>query len=250
MKALRILDPLIRRQDDFFGKNNRLWPIRGRKPGVIYETENDYHRLYNIGLKKTQMTDNPMRRMRFYTILQAVRNVANVEGDACEAGCFRGLSAWLAAGEFQRLGRKLTFHICDSFEGLSEASELDAPLFPKKNPQQGGSSKFACDQEQVSANLSEYDFIKYHKGWIPAQFSNLSDLNFCYVHIDVDLYEPTRDSMEFFWPRLNRGGVVLLDDYGTTRYPGARRAIDEYFGKQSNYRLFEQPSGQAIAIKI
>jgi O-methyltransferase len=48
------------------------------------------------------------------------------------------------------------------------------------------------------------------------------------VHIDVDIYEPTRDSMAFFYPRLNDGGIIICDDYGFKSYPGATKAVDEF----------------------
>jgi hypothetical protein len=245
VKVLKFLAPLRGQQSENQVSDFPLWPSSSRKPRVLYEAEDHYHRLYDLGMQKTQMTDNPMRRMRHYTILQAVKNVAGVEGDACEAGCYRGLSAWLAAGAFARSGRKLTFHICDSFEGLSETKNQDKSIYSSKKKVK----TFACDEDQVRANLSEFDSIEYHKGWIPTQFAALENCRFCYVHIDVDLYEPTRDSIEFLWPRLNKGGVMLLDDYATTRYPGAKQAIDEYFSDKSNYFLVERSCGQAIALK-
>jgi hypothetical protein len=49
---------------------------------------------------------------------------------------------------------------------------------------------------------------------------------------------------------MNRGAIILFDDYGTTNFPGARRAIDEFLVTQSNYVFFEQPAGQAFAIKL
>ena len=48
------------------------------------------------------------------------------------------------------------------------------------------------------------------------------------VHVDVDLYQPTRDSIDFFYPRLNPGGLFVCDDYGFTTCPGATKAIDDF----------------------
>jgi hypothetical protein len=47
------------------------------------------------------------------------------------------------------------------------------------------------------------------------------------VHIDVDLYQPYVDSIEFFYPRLLDGGVMVFDDYGSAGFMGARKAVDE-----------------------
>ncbi|HEX3704868.1 MAG TPA: TylF/MycF/NovP-related O-methyltransferase, partial [Vicinamibacterales bacterium] len=48
------------------------------------------------------------------------------------------------------------------------------------------------------------------------------------LHIDVDLYEPTRDSIAFLYERMNPGGIVVCDDYGFMTCPGATKAIDEF----------------------
>ena len=48
-----------------------------------------------------------------------------------------------------------------------------------------------------------------------------------FVHIDVDLYQPTRDSLEFFYPRMNDGGIIIVDDFACSVCPGATRAVEE-----------------------
>ena len=85
-----------------------------------------------------------------------------------------------------------------------------------------------------------------HRGWIPERFPDVADERFSFVHVDVDLYEPHRDSIEFFWPRLTKGGVMVFDDYGSMYCPGARRAVDEAFAPTD---VVESPSGQAFVIK-
>lgn len=248
MKYETVIDQLRMRGRQLLRKDRRLWPPNNKnRPGVFYETPNDYHKTYEAGLLKTQMKDNPARRLRFFTIHQAIQNTLNVPGDAIEAGCYRGLSAWLAATALRQHGRELQFHLCDSFEGLSQRQAVDSPLYENRK---GKRHQFQCDESQVRENLSDFSFIQYHKGWIPNQFKALEECRFCYAHIDVDLYEPTRDTIEFVWPRMNGGAIVLLDDYGSTNFPGARRAIDEFLAKQKDYVFFEQPSGQALIVKL
>jgi hypothetical protein len=226
-----------------------LWPTAqfNAPARVVYE-EPGYHQQYEKALAATHMPDNPMRRMRHFGIAQAARSVTDVPGDACEIGCLAGLSAWLAADAFRQSGKKITFHLCDSFEGLSEYTEKDRD---KTGAMPGfAPTQFKCPEDQVRKNLAEFDFIRTHKGWIPEPFKVLQDARFCYGHIDVDLYEPTRDSIHFIWERLNPRGVVLFDDYGTCLFPGARVAIDEFFQGRKDYFLYEQPAGQAVAVKI
>lgn len=228
-----------------------LWPapiVNGRAR-VVYEADRDYHARYDRALSATGMRDNPMRRLRFFGIAQAVAAASRVPGDAIEAGCFRGLSAWLACDAFRRAGRQVAFHLCDSFEGLSDFTGPDLAGRGRVD-EAGTKAKFACPEEAVRRNLSEFDFVRTHKGWIPAPFASLGHDRFCYAHIDVDLYEPTRDSLAFIWPRMNLHGVVVFDDYGTMNFPGARKAIDEFYSDRTDYFLVEHPAGQATAIKL
>ena len=76
--------------------------------------------------------------------------------------------------------------------------------------------------------LEGHEAVRLLKGWIPERFAEVADRRFAFVHVDVDLLAPTRDSVSFFYPRLNDGGILLCDDYGFTSCPGATRAIDDY----------------------
>jgi hypothetical protein len=49
------------------------------------------------------------------------------------------------------------------------------------------------------------------------------------LRLDTDWYESTKVEMEVLYPRLARGGVLMIDDYG--HYAGSRRAVDEYFSE-------------------
>jgi len=80
----------------------------------------------------------------------------------------------------------------------------------------------------VGRALAEFPGVSLLAGWIPERFPAVADRRFAFVHIDVDLYEPTRDSLAFFYPRMSAGGIVVCDDYGFTSCPGATRAVDEY----------------------
>ena len=81
----------------------------------------------------------------------------------------------------------------------------------------------------LKKNLSQFpQRFKLFKGWIPDKFHEVSDKKFCLVHIDVDLYQPTLDSLNFFWDKLN-GGVLVCDDYGSLLCPGTKKAMDKIF---------------------
>jgi len=230
----------------------RFWPPESEpgRPRTFYEFDAAFHRRYDAAVAKTgAFGDPPLRRMRFFALERAARRVANVPGNACEVGCFRGLSAYIAAAAFRDIGKKLTFHICDSFEGLSEPTAADAAQ-GNENAEAFKARDYRCSEADVRAHLAEFDCFEFHKGWIPAPFKKIENERFRYTHVDVDLAEPTRDSIEFLWPRLNPGGVMMLDDYAGMRFPGAKRAIDAFFAGRNDVFLIEQPAGGGIAVKL
>jgi O-methyltransferase len=150
---------------------------------------------------------------RRFMVAQLLRLIEDVEGDTAECGVFEGAGSWLIC----QAGR--THHIFDSFEGLSAPSASDGAYW-----HQGAMS---AGEDIVLYNLSPFE-PELHKGWIPDAFPEVADRTFAFVHIDVDLYQPTLDSLAFFHPRLAPGGIIVCDDYGLTTCPGATRAVDEF----------------------
>lgn len=159
---------------------------------------------------------------RHYNMLQLLKLVGDVPGDTAECGVYRGASSWLIMRHLSAFGGEpRCHHIFDSFEGISEPGEEDGNHWTK--------GELRCAEEDVMVNLANFsDRCFYHKGWIPERFADVADKTFAFVHVDVDLGAPTKDSVEFFYPRLAKGGVLVCDDYGCTTCPGATLAIDKF----------------------
>ncbi len=182
---------------------------------------------------------------RTFFLQSALRSLVNVPGDIAECGSRFGKSTLFLAETAQE-SREL--HVFDSFEGLSDAD-------PEKDPGvtsfKSGSDtrKFKIKNlEEVFERFSHYPNIHVHKGWIPERFSEVADKRFALVHVDVDLYQPTFDALQFFWERLNLGGIVICDDYGSAGYPGAQKAFDDFF-ENTDEKPVEMPAGQSFVIK-
>jgi hypothetical protein len=162
---------------------------------------------------------------------------SQVPGDTAEAGVYRGASSWLICDTLRDAGKK--HYAFDSFEGLSDPKPVD------------GSYWHAGDMlsaESEARTLLEPFGAVVCKGWIPDVFDQADVGPLSFAHIDVDLYEPTLASMEFFYPRLVPGGVLLSDDYGLTTCPGATRAMDEYMNDRPE-PILHSPTGQGVIIK-
>ncbi len=175
---------------------------------------------------------------RKYFLDQLFKSILHVDGDTAECGVFQGATSWLMCNCMA--GTNKRHHIFDSFEGLSQPEKEDGEYWLQGN--------LSTDINIVKNNLKGFDFVEYHKGWIPDRFEDVDNNQFCFVHIDVDLYDPTKDSIEFFYARLNKGGILLCDDYGFESCPGATKAMDDFFQDKPE-QIVNVPTGQAFIIK-
>jgi hypothetical protein len=153
-------------------------------------------------------------------IYQLVRLTDHVPGDTAECGVYRGGMSYLIASFLARSRLSKSHHRFDSFEGLSNPENEDGTHWHAHD--------MAVTLPVTKKLLAGFQNIYFYKGWIPNRFQEVADRQFSFVHIDVDLYQPTRDSIEFFYPRVPPGGIIVCDDYGSSVCPGAIKAINEF----------------------
>lgn len=176
---------------------------------------------------------------RRWMLWQLLRLAGGVEGNTAECGVYLGSSSWLICSAFKDSGR--VHHLFDSFEGLSAPEIEDGSHWSKGD--------LAAGEDLVAANLRPFgEMIRFHKGWIPSRFGDVKDEKFAFVHVDVDLRQPTLDSLEFFYPRLSHGAVFLCDDYGFTTCPGATEAIDSFLADKPE-KMISLDAGGGFFIK-
>jgi hypothetical protein len=222
----------------------------------LFREDNERGQLYREALARSRMelADNFLKQCRFYSMQQMVEFVVKngQSGDFVECGCWKGHSTYIISTILYEHRFAGEFHVFDSFEGgLSDKSEEDQPETGPETDERIIRQKehFSSTEEEVRNTLNTFDFVRIYKGWIPDRFLEVEDREFSFVHIDVDLYEPTRDSLGFFYPRLQRGGVIVVDDYGYAAFPGAKRAVDEFLRRSACNLFYEVPIGSCIIIK-
>lgn len=177
----------------------------------------------------------------------------DVEGAKAECGVFRGTSAlaMCRAAKSENEGYDGTgLHLVDSFEGISAPGMQDrfavrpahpgAPAFKVIHENSLASSMESCRKA-----LKEFPGVALHKGWIPEAFAALPETRWSFVHIDVDVYQPTLATLEYFHPRMSPGGFIICDDYSAPFFPGASRAWDEFCGR-NGIPFVVLPTGQSV----
>lgn len=195
-----------------------------------------------------------MRRVqRAYQLSRYFLYSLGVPGARCECGVFRGFSALLLTRIAESLGNPnpAPFHLVDSFAGLSAPVAEDA--ITDETTADGGqkfgaeAGLFATPLEEVAKLFKPTDGVHLHKGWLPGALDQLPETQWAFVHVDVDLYEPTLACLEYFMPRLAPGAVLINDDYASPLFPGGGKAWDEYFLKR-DLPFITLDSGQSVYV--
>ena len=179
----------------------------------------------------------PRRAFRALNLARYFCRSLAIDGARAECGTLKGFSALLMsrlaqAADAGFAGERM--HIVDSFEGLSAPQAEDAVADPTaKNRKVFPAAKgaMACPLEHVRSVLQPFPQIEFHQGWIPEVLKQLPETRWAFVHIDVDLYEPTLGCLEYFVPRLAPGGIIVNDDYASPLFPGGGLAWDQYCSK-------------------
>ena len=175
---------------------------------------------------------------RKYLLRSLLGLVSMVPGDTAECGVYKGASSYLICRAIEGTGK--SHHLFDSFSGLPQPGPTDGTYWSRGD--------LFMPEEVARRRLSPFRFAVFHIGWIPSMFSDVDHNILSFVHIDVDLYEPTLASLSFFYPRMSNGGIVLFDDYGFSTCPGAKLAVDQFMEDKPE-RIVHCPTGQAFVIR-
>ncbi|WP_431475354.1 TylF/MycF/NovP-related O-methyltransferase [Marinobacter sp. KM021] len=205
---------------------------------------------YKLWLQDSEFSDQ-FRKMsphnyfsmeRKFVLREFARHVSKLDGCVAECGSYVGVSSWFIAREIQGVD----FFLFDSFEGLSAPGERDLSPDKVSQWQQGD---LAVSEDIVKERLASFSNVHVMKGWIPERFDEVSGKKFKFLHVDVDLYEPTLASLEFFYERMVPGGVIIMDDYGFENCLGAFSAANEFM--QDKFEsIVHLPTGQGLIVKL
>jgi O-methyltransferase len=180
---------------------------------------------------------------RLFATLMACRHVArhDIEGDFVECGVWRGGNAMIAADIFSRACKPAKVYLFDTFAGMTEPTMHDIETTTGEQ----ASARYAREKkdtyndwcfaslEEVQRNFRDAgllsDYVRMIPGDVLETLSNEDNLpkHVSILRLDTDWYESTKKELEVFWPRLQPGGIIMVDDYG--HWGGARKAVDEFF---------------------
>ena len=186
--------------------------------------------------RSREMLLTPLEANQLFSL---VRATSKLGGLMAEVGVYRGASARLML----EADSKRPLHLFDTFEGLPTPAESDTELHLGRFEQ----NQFSCSLDDVRTYLGSFARVHFHKGLFPGTGRAVDQEKFSLVHSDVDLYASTRSVLEFFYPRLVPGGIILTHDFATCH--GPHQAFTEFFLDRPE-PLIELPGDQAMAVKL
>lgn len=179
---------------------------------------------------------------RIVALADSVRHLAHnrIAGSLVECGVWRGgsmMAAALTLKELGETGRELV--LCDTFTGMTAPGARDVNVAGRPAEAVAPAGSCSSAEEEVRQNLSSTGYpmerVRMVRGRVEDTLPGAAPDQIALLRLDTDWYESTRHELQHLYPRLARGGVLIIDDYGHWR--GAREAVDEYFASLSQRPL-------------
>ena len=196
-----------------------------------------------LGMNKKNFDDLMYRHWYVsYCIRHAIEFSDTNEYNFVECGTANGVTAYFALKEIESKIQKSKFlmYLYDAWDSMREEELLKTEM------------NHVGNYSELNINITKKNLKKfedktiYNVGYIPESlFSEKSPKSVIYIHIDLNSAKPTLATLEFFFPKLIKGGVILFDDYGQEEYIDTKKVIDKFFSNKSGM-LLKLPTSQAI----
>jgi len=181
---------------------------------------------------------------RIHVLCWAASYAKNLEGDFVDCGVSTGIFAKAVTNyvDFQSLNKK--YYLLDTFSGMDSRYSSEYEL--KRNDILGYSKKVG-QYEKVQETFKNLN-VEIVKGTIPDTLSQVKTSKVSYLSIDMNCVQPEVAALEFFWDKLVKGGIIILDDYG---YPNCeqQREAHHKFADSKGVKILSLPTCQGIIIK-
>ena len=106
--------------------------------------------------------------------------------------------------------------------------------------------QYHCSLPEVQEFLKSYKNVHFHPGIFPKSSEGVEEQMYAFAHFDVDLYDGTKACLEYFYPRMTPGGIMLSHDYDILA--GVSQAFHEFFADKPE-TIIEQPTTQCMVVK-
>lgn len=204
-----------------------------------FTTDPKFQAAYSSGEQQQSMDGI---RWRAHVALWAADHARHLEGDYVECGVYRGFlsKAIMTYLSFENMTDR-QFYLFDTYDGLvaEMVSEEDTAAHRQD---------YEDCYEFVKKSFAEYSNVNIIRGPVPDTLSSANISKVAYLSIDMNCTQPEVDALEFFWPLLSSGAVVVLDDYGFPGHEAQKDGADK-FAESAGVKVLALPTGQGLIVK-
>ncbi|HMJ71706.1 MAG TPA: TylF/MycF/NovP-related O-methyltransferase [Cyclobacteriaceae bacterium] len=185
----------------------------------------------------------------FIANLELANRFVGIDGDLVECGVWRG---GMIAALAETLGRGRRVHLFDSFEGLPPAKDIDGHAALEWQRNTGADNYYDnCTAEESFARnamkRSGHEDFRIYKGWFEQTVGSFDGRQIAILRLDGDWYDSTMVCLTHLFPRVAKGGIVILDDY--YQWDGCSRAVHDYLSRERSASRLLQWSNQVAYIE-
>lgn len=190
------------------------------------------------------LTSHVTRLAKMLAHYELYKTIVGLPGHVVECGVYKGAS-FLRFATFREIlesahSRKMIGF--DAFGRFPDDNEdADNKSFVRRFSDAGGDGIGRESLVEVLAHKG-FDNCELIEGdicrTVPQYVVDHPELKISLLHVDVDVYQPTKVILEHLFNRVVKGGLVVFDDYGTVA--GETRAIDEFLEKAERELLIEK----------
>ncbi len=206
-----------------------------KKPNIV-EINKEEENLINLSKKFSMTTE-----IRMWALLNSLKkvNADNVEGDIVECGIWKGGNIILVKNflEINNMNRNIFCY--DTFEGMHETNEFDKEISTNLDASEiiKGDNYFVCKstleetKKNIESNVKNLNHVNFIKGKVEETLLKKENLpeKISICRLDTDYYSSTKTELDILYPRISKGGILIIDDYG--HWSGSKKAVDEFFNK-------------------
>ena len=179
-----------------------------------------------------------------YSLWQMIEQVKHIKGDFLEVGVWRGGSGCLLAYKCRQEKIDAKVYLCDTYEGVVKSGDKD---YYWEDGEVADTSVEIVEKLLKKFSLGNLQILK---GVFPEDTGHhLVNKKFRMCHIDVDVYQSAKDTINWVWGKLEVGGVIIFDDYGHAQCDGITELVQEESKKADRF-VIHNLAGHAIMIKV
>jgi hypothetical protein len=185
----------------------------------------------------------------FHTVLRHHDRINSVEGDIIECGVWKGAFSIFLSKIFQTKN----VWVCDSFDGFQDPGKSKYPQYDREffTPNNGQDFVRVCLAD-VMANFNRFGLagdvyngrIQFLKGWVKDTLPNCQIDKISLLRVDVDAYSATREVLDYLYPKVVPGGMIIFDD--SQLFQAVEAAKDYFESINTTFKLYHPDNDSVL----